>query len=123
MDVVVVNEGEAVYTFERAHRKLEAWKASIELAVEMHRLTERFPRQEQFELASQLRRAATSVPSNIAEGAGRNSKKELFHYLTIASGSMSEIDTQLYIAIRLGYINENDPIFSLFGGHPTSSPR
>jgi four helix bundle protein len=87
----------------------------MDLAVDMHRITKSFPKSEQYELAAQLRRAATSVPSNIAEGAGRSSKKELHHFLSIASGSLSEIDTQLAIANRLGYIQENDPIFPLVG--------
>ena len=110
----LVTEPKSGYEFERAHRNLEAWKAGIELAVDMSRATASFPKHEIYGLAAQLRRAATSVPSNIAEGAGRTSKRELHQFLSIASGSTSEIDTQLTIALRLGYLEESDPIFTVF---------
>jgi len=74
--------------------------------VEMvYRHTALFPREEVFGLTSQLRRSAVSIPSNIAEGAARNSSRELFQFLGIANGSLAELQTQLEIAARLGYLN------------------
>ena len=108
----VVEEPASHYEFQRAHKNLDVWKAGMDLAVDMYRVTASFPKEELYGLVSQMRRAATSVPSNIAEGAGRSSKRELNQFLSIASGSMSELDTQLTIALRLGYITESDPIFA-----------
>jgi len=74
--------------------------------VEVYKLTERFPKEEKFGLTSQIRRAAVSVPANIAEGAGRNSDKEFAHFLSNAQGSASELETELIIARRLDYLEE-----------------
>ena len=78
----------------------------MRLTQEVYALTSTFPKEELFGLSSQMRRAAVSVPSNIAEGSARNSTKELIHFLSIATGSLSELDTQLELAKRLGYIQD-----------------
>ena len=75
----------------KPHRKLKVWEAGVDFFVELYREPENFPRQEQFGLMAQLRRAAVSIPSNIAEGAARRNTKELIQFLYIARGSLSEI--------------------------------
>ena len=77
------------------------------MAISAYRLVAQFPQYEQFGLSSQLRRAAISRPSNIAEGCGRKSKKDLAHFIQIAIGSSSEVEYQLFLAKDLKYINEN----------------
>lgn len=94
----------------RDHKDLRAWQAAMQLVEEVYRLTSTFPRDEQFGLTSQMRRAAVSVPSNIAEGAARNGTKELIHFLGIATGSLSELDTQLELVVRLGYCPAQVPL-------------
>ena len=84
----------------------------MELVVLVYRVTESFPRSEIYALTSQIRRAASSVPANIAEGAGRTGTPELLRFLSIASGSLSELDTHIEIAHRLGYIKNLDEIES-----------
>jgi len=91
---------------EKPHKKLEGWKLSMDLAIDIYRTTENFPSQEKYSLVDQIRRAATSIPSNIAEGAARQTKKEFANYLHIAQGSLSELDTQFELARRLGYIDD-----------------
>ena len=93
------------------HRKLLAWQQSIALVEHIYHVTKPFPKDETFGLTAQLRRSAVSVPSNIAEGAGRNSTKELVQFLGIASGSLAEVDTQLEIAMRLGYLDGSSDVF------------
>jgi four helix bundle protein len=88
---------------QRNHRDLRVWQAAMRLTQEIYALTSTFPKDELFGLSSQMRRAAVSVPSNIAEGSARNGTKELIHFLSIATGSLSELDTQLELAQRLGY--------------------
>ncbi len=92
---------------EKPHKKLEAWKLAMEIAEDIYRLTDSFPSLEKFGLVNQLRRAAVSIPSNVAEGAARNTKKEFINFLHIAQGSLSELDTQLELSRRLKYISEN----------------
>lgn len=87
----------------RRHRDLLAWQHAIELVKSVYRLTATFPDSERFGLIAQMRRAAVSVPSNIAEGAARTTTKEYLHFLGIARGSLSELDTQLVIARELAY--------------------
>jgi four helix bundle protein len=87
---------------------LEVWQAATELAVQVYRLTALFPREERYGLTSQLRRAAVSVPSNIAEGKGRASDKELIQFLCHSRGSLFEIETQLAIGKQLGYCTAED---------------
>ena len=83
----------------KSHKDLEVWRAAVRLAKETYQVTDTFPRAEQFGLVLQMRRSAVSIPSNIAEGAARQGKKELIHYLYIAAGSASELDTQVEIAL------------------------
>ena len=87
----------------RSYRDLLVWQKAVELAVLIYRLTEGFPTREIYGLASQIRRAGVSVPSNIAEGYGRGSRKEYLQFLSIAQGSLKELETQTILAERLGY--------------------
>lgn len=93
-----------------AHKKLEVWKKSLILVAEVYKLIQSFPREEQFGLTSQLRRASVSVISNIAEGFSRSSEIETKRFLEIARSSLVEVDTQIEIAIKLNYLNEKDII-------------
>jgi len=88
----------------KCHEDLEVWKLSIQLVKDIYLITKAFPDGEKFCLISQMRRAAISVPSNIAEGAGRRSKKEFGNFLNIALGSLTELETQLIISKELGYL-------------------
>ena len=92
----------------RPHEKLDVWNKSIELVVAGYKNTDPFPKDERFGLTSQLRRAAVSIPANIAEGAGRKSPKEFSHFLSNAQGSASEVETELLIAHRLGFLREEN---------------
>lgn len=87
------------------HRGLEVWKLSIELTVRLYECTDQFPGRERFGLSAQMRRAAVSIASNIAEGAGRGSRLEFARFLHFARGSVAELDTQMTIASRLGYMS------------------
>jgi len=87
----------------RSFRDLEVWQRSMELTVMVYRLTQKFPREEMFGITSQLRRAAISIASNIAEGQGRLNTREFRHYLGIARGSNYELQTQMEIARSLGF--------------------
>jgi four helix bundle protein len=91
----------------RTYRELLVWQKSKALAVHVYRSTEQFPRNETYGITSQLRRAAVSVPSNIAEGQGRLTSGEFSHFLGQARGSLLELDTQLEIALDLAYLNPN----------------
>ena len=91
---------------EKPHKKLNAWKLSFEFVNEIYRVTSLFPAAEKFGIISQLRRAAISLPTNIAEGAGRKSQKEFINFLSIALGSISELDTLLLLSKELKYIDE-----------------
>ena len=93
------------------HRELLAWQEAIKLAMLVYEETARFPREELFGLTAQLRKSAVSIPSNIAEGAARNSTKELVQFLGYASGSRAETDSQLEIATRLGFVREGSEVF------------
>ena len=95
--------GESVKT----HKDLEIWKKGIDLVEDIYRFTKTFPPEEMYGLTSQMRRSAVSIPSNIAEGAARQSNKEFLQFLYIALGSLSEIETQLFIAQRLGYTSDD----------------
>ncbi len=86
------------------HRNLMAWQEAMKLVEMVYRITIQFPKEEIFGLTSQIRRCAVSVPSNIAEGAGRNTSRELVQFLGVASGSLAELDTQIEIAARLNYL-------------------
>jgi len=86
------------------HRDLEVWQKAMQFVTDVYLVTQAFPREELYGLSSQLRRAAVSVPSNIAEGCGRSSKKEFSQFLCHARGSLLEVETQLEIAQNLGYL-------------------
>ncbi len=89
-----------------SHKDLDVWKKSIDLVDAVYKATKAFPDEELYGLTNQMKRSAVSVPSNIAEGAARSSEKEFVQFLYIALGSISELETQLIIANRLGYLND-----------------
>jgi four helix bundle protein len=91
----------------RSYRDLVAWQKAMDLVVAIYGLTRDWPREEVYGLTSQIRRAAVSVPSNIAEGQGRQSPKEFLNHLSMAYGSLMELETQLVIAARLGYVAQD----------------
>jgi four helix bundle protein len=88
------------------YRELIVWQKAMDLVVEVYRLTRAFPREELYGLTSQVRRAAVSIPSNIAEGQARQSSAEFRNFLSFAQGSRAEVETQLTIAMRLNYTTE-----------------
>ena len=90
----------------KTHKDLDVWKRAIELVVNVYRITSSFPKEEIYGLTSQLRRCSVSIPSNIAEGAGRSSIKEFSHFLSIALGSLAELETQMIISNRLDYVSK-----------------
>jgi four helix bundle protein len=98
----------------RSYRDLMVWRKGIELAKDIYTVTKNFPPTEVYGLTNQLRRAAVSVPSNIAEGQSRQSSKEFSHFLHISLGSLSEVDTQMVIAQELDYLSttQADLLFS-----------
>ena len=89
------------------HKDLQVWKKSMELVEDVYVLTKSFPDEEKFGLTNQMRRAAISVPSNLAEGSARKSDKEFIQFLHIALGSLAEVETQYLIAFKLRYIKED----------------
>ena len=91
----------------RPHEKLDVWKKAIDFVVALYKATESFPKEEKFGLTSQLRKAAVSIPANIAEGAARKSSKEFAYFLSNSQGSASEVETELLIATRLNYLTES----------------
>ena len=92
------------------HHRLIVWQEAMTLAEVVCRCCNGFPRPETFALGSQMRRAAISIPSNIAEGAARHSSRELFQFLSVAQGSLAELETQVELARRLGYLRMNDEL-------------
>jgi four helix bundle protein len=88
---------------QRPHERLDAWRDAMDLVATVYAFSNTLPDCERFGLIAQIRRAAVSVPSNIAEGAARRSSQEYLRFLSIARGSLAELDTQLQIAVRLGY--------------------
>ena len=90
------------------YQKLEAWRMAMGLVEEVYKGTRSFPKEELFGLTSQIRRAAVSIPSNIAEGASRAGSKEFLQFLHIARGSASELETQLLLAEKLGYLSATE---------------
>ncbi len=93
---------------EHSYKNLVVWQKAVQLSVEIYTLTKKFPRDEQFALTSQMRRAGVSIPSNIAEGYGRNGRKEFGSFLRISHGSLTELETQLIIANKLSYCSEKE---------------
>jgi four helix bundle protein len=95
----------------RKHHELKAWQEAMELVKDIYSITASFPREELYGLTGQLRRAAVSVPSNIAEGAARTGTKEFLKFLSISRGSLSELETQLIISRELNFLNSEEKIF------------
>jgi four helix bundle protein len=91
----------------RPHHNLDVWQKAVDFVIDIYQATEGFPKEEKFGLTSQLRRAAVSIPANVAEGAGRKSEKEFLQFLSIAQGSASEVETELVIAFRLEFIDKS----------------
>jgi four helix bundle protein len=92
----------------QSYRDLFAWQRAMDLWFAVHELTKSWPREERFESTSQVRRAASSVPANIAEGQGRQSLREFLHHVSIANGSLYELETYLIGAARLGYLDAQE---------------
>ena len=90
------------------HKDLRTWQVAIELAKSVYSTTLEFPLHERYGMVNQIRRAAVSIPTNIAEGCGRSSDAQLVHFLGIATGSNCELETQLYLAYDIGYISEQE---------------
>ena len=89
----------------KTHMDLDAWKLSMALVSDIYMLTRDFPKEEIYGLTSQIRRAAVSIPSNIAEGAARGSNKDFAHFLNISLGSLAEVETQIILSDELGFIS------------------
>lgn len=87
------------------HKDLNVWKKAMDLAARVYSLTAKFPKEELYGLTSQIWRSAVSIPSNIAEGAARHSRKEFIQFLHIASGSVAELETLLLLAIQIGLLS------------------
>ena len=98
---------------QRPHERLEVWRDAMDLVEAIYRISAGFPDSERFTLTSQLRRAAISIPSNIAEGAARRSTPEYLRFLSMARGSLSELDTQLQLAERLVYVSGTQDVTEL----------
>ena len=95
------------------YQDLIVWQKAMDLVVEIYRLTKKFPKEEFYGLTNQMRRAAVSIPSNIAEGHTRNSRREYLNFLSVAQGSRAEVETQMLIAVRLGYLTSEETLSSL----------
>ena len=100
-------------SLQRPHEKLEVWRDAMDFVEAVYRFSAHFPADERFGLTAQLRRAAVSIPSNIAEGAARRSRREYLNFLSIARGSLAEADTQIKIALRLGFATEPEALREL----------
>ena len=92
----------------RSYKDLRVWQRSTDLAMEVYALSKNFPKDELYGLTSQIRRASISIPSNIAEGSERKANRDFLRFIRIASGSLAEVETQLYMALRFGYIAEEE---------------
>ena len=92
----------------QSYKDLTVWQKSMDLTEEVYRLVKKLPKEETYALSDQMRRSAVSVPSNIAEGHGRQSDNEFKNFLSVANGSLSELETQLLICVRLDYLSEAD---------------
>ena len=103
---VGIQEPRASYSTDLAHNDLIAWKNAIDLAVVVYEVTKAWPRTKTYGMTNQTRRAAVSVAANIAEGQGRASKKEFLHFLHISQGSLREVETNIVVARRIGFLDE-----------------
>lgn len=92
----------------KTYKELTVYQKSVELSVEIYRVTETFPKSELYGLTNQVRRSAVSIPSNIAEGQRRGHKNEFIQFLRIAFGSGAELETQILIASKIGFLEEED---------------
>jgi four helix bundle protein len=101
----------------KSHRDLNVWQLGMDIAQQVYQVTQNYPREEIYGLTSQLRRAAASVPANVAEGNARTSTREYLHHLSIAVGSLAEVETFLELAVRLGYHSNKkfNELFDLIG--------
>jgi four helix bundle protein len=95
-------------TAPRRYSDLTAWQKAMSMVEYVYLVSKHFPKEELYGLTSQLRRAAVSVPSNVAEGHGRNGRREFVHHLSIALGSLAELETQIQISFRLGYLTADE---------------
>jgi len=95
----------------RPHQNLDAWQQSMRLVKMTYLLTQAFPRDELYGLTAQMRRAAVSIPSNLAEGGARSTRKEFAQFVSISKGSLSELETQMLIAAELGYLSAEHEVF------------
>ena len=93
---------------EKPHKKLDVWQAAMKSTAMIYKLTDRFPEEEKLGLVSQMRRAAISIPCNIAEGAARQGKKEFKNFVSMAQGSLSELDTQLDLSVLVCYLTREN---------------
>ncbi len=89
-------------------KDLIVWQKAMELVAEVYSLVKKLPKEELYALSDQMRRSAISIPSNIAEGQGRNSNKEFIYFLAIAKGSKSELETQLLLCVKINYLNNSE---------------
>ena len=92
----------------RNFRNYDVWSDGVDFSVDIYKITENFPKKETYALCDQMQRAAVSIPSNIAEGCSRKSVNEFAHFLEFSLGSSYEVETQLEIAVRLGYVTKDD---------------
>jgi len=97
----------------KRYNDLIAWQKVMDLVEQIYMITRSFPKEELYGLTSQLRRAAVSIPSNIAEGHCRNGRREFVHHLSIALGSLGEVETQVIVAQRLGYLADSSSTLEL----------
>ena len=95
----------------KSYRELKVWQKAMDFAEHVYRVQRRFPVEERYGLCDQLRRAVVSIPSNIAEGRGRDTAKDFSHFLTLARGSLNEVSTQLELAARLGYLDSGGDLY------------
>ena len=91
-----------------SYQGLLVWQKAMDLTTAIYKLVKKLPKEELYSLSDQMRRSAVSIPSNIAEGQDRHSKKEFIHFLTISRGSKAELETQLLICVKVGYLSETD---------------
>jgi four helix bundle protein len=97
----------------KPHEQLDAWKIAMQLVKAIYQMTSDFPAEERYGLTQQMRRAAISIPSNLAEGSGRNGTKEYLYFIGISRGSLAELETQLQLAIMLGFTTADHTAFDL----------
>jgi four helix bundle protein len=102
------NDENSEHCVVKSYKSLIVWKKGIELAKIIYRITENYPKKEEYGLVNQTRRASVSIPSNIAEGQARSSTKEFVRFLSIARGSLAELDTHTILAFELNYLKQND---------------